>query len=129
MAAGKEDGARPRRSAGSVGAHPAPRRTAAARRPREETPARPGRRLSAPRAMRNAAEQLAELLGRVPESVSALKPTEDGWQADVEVLELERIPETTSVLGTYRVTLDETGELLSYERIRRYTRGQIDRRT
>jgi hypothetical protein len=79
--------------------------------------------------MRNAAEQLAELLGRVPESVSALKPTEDGWQADVEVVELERIPETTSVLGTYRVTLDEEGELLSYERIRRYTRGQIDRRT
>ncbi|MDQ0306147.1 hypothetical protein J2S46_000703 [Kitasatospora herbaricolor] len=79
--------------------------------------------------MRNAAEQLAELLGRAPESVSALKPTEDGWQADVEVVELERIPETTSVLGTYRVTLDEAGELLSYERIRRYTRGQIDRRT
>ncbi|OKI25646.1 gas vesicle protein [Streptomyces sp. CB03911] len=112
-----------------MGAHPAPRRTAAARRPQDEPPAHPGRRLSAPRAMRNAAEQLAELLGRVPESVSALKPTEDGWQADVEVLELERIPETTSVLGTYRVTLDETGELLSYERIRRYTRGQIDRRT
>lgn len=79
--------------------------------------------------MRNAAEQLAELLGRVPESVSALKPVEGGWQADVEVLELERIPETTSVLASYRVTLDAEGELQSYERIRRYTRGQIDRRT
>ncbi|MFI6449787.1 gas vesicle protein [Kitasatospora sp. NPDC050543] len=128
MAAGKEDGARPRRSAGSAGAHPAPRRTAT-RRSQDEAPVRPRRRLSAARAMRNAAEQLAELLGRVPESVSALKPTEEGWQADVEVVELERIPETTSVLGTYRVTLDEEGELLSYERIRRYTRGQIDRRT
>ena len=79
--------------------------------------------------MRNAAEQLAELLGRVPESVSALKPTEEGWQADVEVEELERIPETTSVMASYRVTLDKKGELQSYERIRRYTRGQIDRRT
>ncbi|MET9618397.1 gas vesicle protein [Kitasatospora indigofera] len=129
MAAGTEDGARPRRSAGSAGgAHPAPRR-APAGRPEGEARARPRRRLSASRAMRNAAEQLAELLGRAPESVSALKPTEDGWQADVEVVELERIPETTSVLGTYRVTLDEAGELLSYERIRRYTRGQIDRRT
>ncbi|MFF3599118.1 gas vesicle protein GvpO [Kitasatospora indigofera] len=127
MAAEKEDGARPRRSAETTRARPAPRRTA--RHPPDETPAHPRRRLSAPRAMRNAAEQLAELLGRVPESVSALKPTEDGWQADVEVVELERIPETTSVLATYRVTLDEAGELLSYERIRRYTRGQIDRRT
>ena len=78
--------------------------------------------------MRHAAEQLAELLGRVPESVSALKPTEDGWQADVEVVELERIPETTSVMASYRVTLDKRGDLEAYERIRRYTRGQIDRR-
>lgn len=80
-------------------------------------------------AMRSAAEQLAELLGRAPESVSALKPTDDGgWEADVEVLELERIPETTSVMASYRVTLDKEGDLVAYGRIRRYTRGQIDRR-
>ncbi|MFJ9850612.1 gas vesicle protein [Streptomyces sp. NPDC101150] len=87
------------------------------------------RRVSAPRAMRYAAEQLQELLGRAPESVSAVKPTADGWQADVEVLELARVPETTSVMASYRVTLDEEGELVAYERTRRYTRGQIDRRT
>ncbi|MFF1400493.1 gas vesicle protein [Streptomyces sp. NPDC058287] len=80
------------------------------------------------RAMRSAAQQLEELLGRAPESVSKLQPTEDGWEADVEVLELERIPETTSVMASYRVTLDKKGELVSYERMRRYARGQIDRR-
>ncbi|MFF3956043.1 gas vesicle protein [Streptomyces sp. NPDC001890] len=85
------------------------------------------RRVSAPRAMQYAAEQLQELLGRAPESVSALKPTDDGWQADVEVLELERVPATTSVMASYRVLLDKGGELVSYERTRRYTRGQIDR--
>ncbi|MGW2634528.1 gas vesicle protein GvpO [Streptomyces chattanoogensis] len=90
---------------------------------------RPARRASAAGIMRNAAEQLQELLGRAPESVSAVKPTEDGWQADVEVLELERIPGTTSVMASYRVTLDEEGELVAYERTRRYTRGQIDPRT
>ncbi|TXS52885.1 gas vesicle protein [Streptomyces sp. t39] len=79
-------------------------------------------------AMRSAAVQLQELLGRPPESVSALRPTDDGWEAYVEVLELERIPETTSVMGSYRVTLDTDGDLVSYERTRRYTRGQIDRR-
>ncbi|ARF53933.1 gas vesicle protein [Streptomyces gilvosporeus] len=88
---------------------------------------RAARRISAPHAMRNAAEQLQELLGRAPESVSSVKPTDDGWQADVEVLELERIPETTSVMASYRVTLDEEGGLVAYERTRRYTRGQIDR--
>ncbi|MFF4896261.1 gas vesicle protein [Streptomyces sp. NPDC001068] len=83
---------------------------------------------SAAWAMRSAAGQLEELLGRTPESVSAIRPTEEGWEADVEVLELERVPETTSVLGTYHVTLSARGELLAYERTRRYTRGQIDRR-
>ncbi|MFG2830432.1 gas vesicle protein [Streptomyces sp. NPDC048434] len=95
---------------------------------RESETERAARRLSAPRAMRYAAEQLKELLGRAPESVSAVKPTEDGWQADVEVLELERVPGTTSVMATYRVVLDKEGELVAYERTRRYTRGQIDRR-
>ncbi|MET9515711.1 gas vesicle protein [Streptomyces sp. NPDC002994] len=93
----------------------------------EERPRRP-QRLSAPRAMRSAAQQLEGLLGRAPESVSAVRPTDDGWEAEVEVLELERIPETTSVMASYRVTLDKDGELMAYERIRRYTRGQIDRR-
>ncbi|MFE9809156.1 gas vesicle protein [Streptomyces sp. NPDC005227] len=78
--------------------------------------------------MRSAAEQLGSLIGTPPESVSAIKPTDDGWEADVEVLELERIPETTSVMATYRVSLNADGDLVSYERTHRYTRGQIDRR-
>ncbi|MFD7260088.1 gas vesicle protein [Streptomyces sp. NPDC059874] len=92
--------------------------------------AAPRRRSGAPdagAAMRAAAGQLAELLGRRPDSVSALKPTEDGWEAQVEVVELERIPDTTSVMASYRVALDEEGGLISYERTRRYTRGMIDR--
>lgn len=87
-----------------------------------------GKNTDAAQAMRSAAGSLQELLGRAPESVSALRRTDDGWEADVEVLELERVPETTSVLGSYHVTLDRDGELVGYERTRRYTRGQIDRR-
>lgn len=84
-------------------------------------------RISAPAAMRKAARQLSELLGSDPDSVSALKPNDDGWTADVEVVEIERIPDTSSVMATYRVTLDSQGRLLGYERKRRYARGQIDR--
>ncbi|MFD5188563.1 gas vesicle protein [Streptomyces sp. NPDC058357] len=125
MAEGEEDQTervrRPsrRKAAGKSDADHADSRTSDAKRA--------PRRVSAPQAMRYAAEQLQELLGRGPESVSALKPTEDGWQADVEVLELERVPGTTSVMASYRVLLDKGGELVSYERTRRYTRGQIDR--
>ncbi len=44
----------------------------------------------------------------------------------IDVVELERIPATTSVIGTYRVDVDSAGELVSYERIRRFTRGTTD---
>ncbi|MFG3280396.1 gas vesicle protein [Streptomyces sp. NPDC048111] len=80
-------------------------------------------------AMRSAAGQLAQLLGRVPDSVTSLKPTDDGWEAQVEVVELERIPDTTSVMASYKVVLDPQGALVSYERTRRYSRGMIDRPT
>ncbi|MFF2362759.1 gas vesicle protein [Streptomyces sp. NPDC058122] len=113
-------------------AEPAKRRPstgsgAARRRPTADGKA-PSRSGGTARAIRSAVEQLNMLLGRAPESVSAIKPTDGGWEADVEVLELERIPETTSVMATYRVTLDKEGDLVAYERKRRYTRGQIDRR-
>ncbi|MFB8170301.1 gas vesicle protein GvpO [Kitasatospora purpeofusca] len=126
MAAGEDDGAR----AAKAGVRPVAPRSGASGRTESAAPTRRSRRrVSAGEAMRTAVEQLAELLGRLPESVSALRPVDDGWQADVEVVELERIPETTSVLASYRVTLDRDGELQSYARVRRYTRGQVDRPT
>ncbi|MFD0903166.1 gas vesicle protein GvpO [Actinomadura sediminis] len=85
-------------------------------------------RITARDAIRGAAVQLTELLGAQPDSVSALQPRDGGgWVADVEVVEIERIPDTSSVMATYRVTLDPRGELVGYERTRRYARGQLDR--
>ncbi|MGW7548734.1 gas vesicle protein GvpO [Streptomyces sp. NPDC054770] len=57
-----------------------------------------------------------------------MKPTETGWEADVEVLESERVPETAGVMATCRVTLDEGGDPMGCERERQYARGQTDRR-
>ncbi|KJK47920.1 gas vesicle protein [Streptomyces sp. NRRL F-4428] len=121
--------ARRRRSPADDGERDDARTTGSARKaPPRKTDARRGTPRAAA-AMRLAAQQLSELLGRPPESVSALKPTEGGWEAQVEVVELERIPDTTSVLASYKVTIDEEGELVSYERTRRYSRGMIDRPT
>jgi hypothetical protein len=44
----------------------------------------------------------------------------------VDVLEVPRIPDTTSLLATYAVELDSGGRLVEYERIRRYRRGARD---
>ncbi|MFJ9413693.1 gas vesicle protein [Streptomyces sp. NPDC101227] len=85
------------------------------------------RGIAAPAAMHQASAQLGHMLRREPGLVSALRQTGDGWSADVEVVEIERIPDTTSVMASYRVQLDHEGRLLGYERTRRYARGQVDR--
>ncbi|WP_037577106.1 gas vesicle protein GvpO [Phaeacidiphilus oryzae] len=84
-------------------------------------------RIQAAKAVRAALEQLGVLLGREPEGVSALAPQDSGWTVEVEVVELYRVPDSTSVLATYTVDLDGDGELLGYRRVRRYTRGQVNR--
>jgi hypothetical protein len=70
-----------------------------------------------------AREAVLELTGKYAEAVTGLERTDDGWTVEVEVLELERIPSTTDVLATYRVTLDDDGELQGCRRVHRYLRG------
>jgi hypothetical protein len=75
-----------------------------------------------------AVTEFTKLSGNLPEQISGLRSTDDGWSVLVEVVDLERIPSTTSILSTYRVDVDEQGGLVGYERIRRYTRSSIDAR-
>lgn len=71
--------------------------------------------------------EFPSLLGRPIESVLAVERDDDnGWQVTVQVVELERIPRSTDVLGAYTVTIDREGELLGYRRLRRYNRSQAD---
>jgi hypothetical protein len=76
--------------------------------------------------LRHARTQLAELTGMAPESVSSFEQTEGGWTLEVEVLEIARVPDTMSLLASYRVELDPEGELTGYRRVRRYERGRAD---
>jgi hypothetical protein len=73
---------------------------------------------------RSAAEQLAEIAGAEADSISGLERTEDGWLVQVEVVEVQRIPDSTSVLASYQVVVDDSGELQSYHRAHRYYRNQ-----
>ncbi|MFH9859462.1 gas vesicle protein [Streptomyces sp. NPDC017202] len=79
--------------------------------------------------LRQARAQLAELTGMTAESVSSFSQTEDGWSLEVEVLELERVPDTMSLMASYEVELDPEGQLTGYRRIRRYERGRSDARS
>src|ERR1700757_5082285 len=46
--------------------------------------------------------------------------TSDGWKIGIEVIEDRRIPSSADILATYRAEMDEDGELVSYQRVRRY---------
>lgn len=73
--------------------------------------------------IRTARREIEALTGRPVESVSAVRRCDEGWSVSVEVVELERVPASTSVLGTYEAVVDGDGELLQYERTRRYYRN------
>ncbi len=83
-------------------------------------------RLSASELSRAALITVQELTGYQPEAVTGLEWDGEFWQITVDALELARIPNTTDVLGTYAVQLDESGTLRGYRRTGRFVRGQAD---
>ena len=82
--------------------------------------------LSAQELTEAALSTIADLTSFRPEAVTGLEWDGQVWHASVEVLELERIPNTTDVLGTYDVQLDDEGTLLGYKRTRRFIRAQAE---
>ena len=84
------------------------------------------KRLSGTRAAALAQQHIEELTGKQVESVSGLSRQPDGWTVTVELVELERVPPTTDILASYRVELDQDGELMGYDRVSRYYRNQAE---
>jgi hypothetical protein len=77
--------------------------------------------------MELAREQVADVTGHEVETISGLRREKDnGWVVTVEVLELERIPNTMDLLASYSVTISEDGDVLGFERRRRYHRAAVD---
>jgi Gas vesicle synthesis protein GvpO len=81
-------------------------------------------RLSATELGQAALTTIAELTGYEPEAVTGLEWDGENWQVTVDVLEVARIPNTTDLLGSYVVRLDEQGTLRGYTRTARFLRGQ-----
>ncbi|WP_283133146.1 gas vesicle protein GvpO [Rhizohabitans arisaemae] len=82
--------------------------------------------LSAAAAGETGLRHIAELTAREVEGVTLVKPAEEGWLVDVEVVEDRHIPSSGDVLALYEAELDSEGDLLSYRRLRRYRRGSGD---
>jgi Gas vesicle synthesis protein GvpO len=83
-------------------------------------------RLSAKDLTLAARQTIEELTGYRAEAVSAFQWDGESWLVSVDVCELERVPNTTDVLATYVVQLDDQGGLLGYKRDRRFERGHAE---
>lgn len=68
-------------------------------------------------------DELAEVTGLAVERASGLTRDDSGWTAQVEVVEMSRVPPTTDVLATYRVRADDDGGVAGFERVHRYRRS------
>lgn len=66
-----------------------------------------------------AVRQFVALSGETPERVLG----DDGWSVLVDVVELEHVPSTTSVMCAYRLDLDGKAHPTGFERIRGFTQA------
>ncbi|HVG75097.1 MAG TPA: gas vesicle protein GvpO [Thermoleophilaceae bacterium] len=83
-------------------------------------------RLSAAELGQAALTTVHELTGYEPEAITGLEWDGEFWDISVDVMELSRIPNTTDVMGSYVVQLDEQGTLRGLRRMRRFVRGSAD---
>ena len=71
-----------------------------------------------------AKNQLTEITGLKPVTVTGTFKDEQGWHITLDMLEMSRIPTATDVLGDYDVLVDEDGNMMKFERKRTRLRGE-----
>jgi hypothetical protein len=73
-----------------------------------------------------ARKHVSDLLEKEVESVSGISRENGSWAVTVEVVEVHRVPDSTDVLSSYEVVLDDDRNLVSVERRGRYRRSQVE---
>jgi len=71
-----------------------------------------------------ARECVTTISGRRPEAVSRCERNDGGWQVTVELIDTKARLADNDIMATYQLMFDGEGELLGYERTRRYIRGK-----
>jgi Gas vesicle synthesis protein GvpO len=85
-----------------------------------------GPRLGMKPAIESVKAEMAELTGRRVDAVTGVERGDEGWQLTIEIVELERIPASTSVIGSYNVVADQDGHVVEYARTHRYYNNRAD---
>ena len=73
-----------------------------------------------------ARNHVENVLGKQAESISGISRGNGSWSVTVEVVDVHRVPDSTDILSSYEVVLDDDGDLVGLERIGRYRRSQVE---
>ena len=73
-----------------------------------------------------ARQHVEDVIGSEADSVSGIDRSNGQWTVTVEVVQMRRVPESTDVLASYAVVVDDDGGLVSLQQTRRYRRSQAD---
>ena len=76
--------------------------------------------------VQRAKEQLAQLIGLTPDTVSRLSRDGEGWHVTVEMIEAKRIPDIYDIMATYESLFDNEGNLVRYHCTKRYVRKDME---
>lgn len=71
-------------------------------------------------------EELSALTNLTVSGVVEISKKDDGWHIGVELIERRAIPDTQDLLGVYEVTLNDQGEIMTYERKKMRRRMDIE---
>jgi hypothetical protein len=66
--------------------------------------------------LERAKRSLAEITNLKVSNVVGVSKYSEGWHIGIEPVERKSIPDTQDLLGMYEVTLDNAGEIVTYER-------------
>jgi hypothetical protein len=88
---------------------------------------RPNRQLSALSAAQAGLRNLSQLTTNEPSGITSVEPSDQGWVVGIEVVEDKRVPSSADVMAIYEAEIDDDENLVSYRRVRSYSRGQGDK--
>ena len=94
-------------------------------RSRSQRDREPEEPLTAREAVALVRDYITEMTEGEPVRMTSATPTDEGgWIIEIETVEDRRIPSSADILALYEMELDSSGEMLGYQRTRRYMRGQ-----
>jgi hypothetical protein len=95
----------------------------APRRPKKKSKTK-GTRLSAREAGEAGLRHITAIVTKNVEQVTSVRPADDGWTVEVELLDARHIPSSSDTLALYEIEIDPEGELRSYRRTAQYSRAR-----